>query len=152
VLCASARIVGGNFEYVEGAIDPPILPLVQAMNHSGLMRTFNSCAGHVGMEFAPYVSFECSVETAARFSELLRSTYRSPKSPLKTKWIVAGVFREQRGLTFRVFSPAYDASAESLLRSLIRFGLRRHTVDADIQVIAKVVQDDLPAVWTVNPN
>lgn len=139
LLCAWARLNGYNHEYSRTAIDREIEPLVKALNTGGRVRTIDSCAGHVGKSFPPYISFQTSVRTAGRLDAFLRQG-----TPLlKADWLVVGMFDDKGGFFFRLFSPQYEAAAQSLLSSMLWFGVRRHAVNSDIQTMAVVIERGL---------
>lgn len=143
ILCGWARLHGYNFEYSCSAIDPDVGPLVKALNTGGRVRTIDSCAGHVGRSFPPYVSFRASVRVASRIDELLREMTSCRSKRLKVDWLVVGMFDEKAGFFFRLFSPQYEAASQSVLSSALRFGIGRHAVIRDIRTMAVAIEQSL---------
>ncbi len=148
LLCAWARLNGYNLKHSDTVIDPAIAPLVAAMNESGRMQTIDSCGGHIGKCFAPYVSFRASVSTAKELSELLDKLPYGPKESLSSPWIVIGVFK-QEGLVFRLCSPLYQVATMRIVSTIFHLGIRRRYVDGDIATIASLIQKRMCFASTV---
>jgi hypothetical protein len=52
------------------AIDYEIIPLVTAMNYTGIISTFSSCGGHTAGDIT-YVSFHCRVERIKKIIKII---------------------------------------------------------------------------------
>lgn len=130
-------------------IDDKVKDLVAAMNATGQIRTIASCHGHGGYLNSPYVYFKSTDSTAAAIHRALHEA----GAVLNASWIVVGTFDRDYELTFRLYAPEYDKSAEYLLEATWYFVLHRTELDSDLAklveivrsaVIAQLGQSDVP--------
>lgn len=121
-------------------IDRDIAKLVNAMNRSREIRTIGSCQGHPKKQFAPYVYFSSSVETAARIELALTKWGPEGECRLSVPWRLTAQFDHNNQLNFCLFSPTYDGRVNTLIGAVIQFFYRRHQVRRDLCVLTKLIK------------
>ena len=109
---------------LQKAVDPPVFPLVEALNNLPGITTIGSCCGHFGFfgfGSSPYTYFLAPVPFAERLHKMLETDTR-----LKLRWSVTPMFHPTAGLAF--------------LLSARRNPLRAYLETADIAWLVTLVQ------------
>ena len=91
-----------------------VLPLVRAINDTGLARTRASCQGHwaaLAGRSRPYVAFTCPLATAERMDADIRDAF--DRGNLHHLWNLLGTFGTDRQLWFRL-SPEKGSTRRGL--------------------------------------
>ena len=117
-------------------IEPRILPLVEALNATGLIETIASCEGHFWRVNDPYVLFRASVKTASQLEAMVRRLHAT--GCLYHFWRTDGAFDGERCLIFALRAPTLD-HLHGELRTFWNYVVLRKRIDADIQLLAEEV-------------
>ncbi|MFN4277992.1 MAG: hypothetical protein ACK4FJ_16985 [Ferrovibrio sp.] len=127
-------MIQNAFAWQSCPVDPKILPLVDAMNATGLIRTWASCQGHLTGTSCPYVAFFCDVPVAETLAENLWTLRRS--SRLNFNWHIEGGFNYQHRLIYSLRSHELS-HANGMAKVLWNYAVLRSRIDEDLKRLAE---------------
>lgn len=138
----------GNGEYhldsTESNVDPHILPLVTALNNSGLAKTVGSCEGHIYKDYATatYVRFKGELPFAYALQQGIDNAHISKSShPLSLNWNVSIDFDRDGGLSYTLEMEYFIRMPLLPLRWRYDFGWFREEREKDIALLCEIVRD-----------
>lgn len=133
-------------------VDERIVPLVQALNATGVVKTIASCEGHFLRVSDPYVFFSCSPAVAEVLARRLDQHRRQGK--LNYYWQLTGVFDTEHKLGFTLRAGALD-HGRGLLRTFWLYVICRRRIDQDLAVIeqawSNLAQDEIELARLEHP-
>lgn len=128
-------------DWRDARIDPKVRELVAALNNDRLgVKTIAACEGHLRGIHPPYVYFRCPTPLAALLEKrlLLLAVEREGS---RFGWHLKGTFNIEFDLCWKLHSYELDliATHANIFARLSRYWLFRREIDADLEMLAKVV-------------
>ena len=116
-------------------VDPRIRPLVEALNRTGLVRSFASCEGHATRQRLPYLSFEADPGLALKLGAHLARLYKDGR--LHHAWELETFFGEDGAIRFSLRVPHLSCGYDNPLAALRDFCWNRRPLDRDFALLAE---------------